>query len=302
MNQPSRLYTLAYSCLIFLTGCKVYYTTSDVDSNLKSTVNQVNTTLSKLQSQVSELEKQYREIPCEEKSEVFRKADGMMQEIDGEMLSLEKLKQTVNDDYKSFTQYTQGKSRIESGTEEWKKLKTTKSNMKTNLEAIQNQGNTVVAEAQQFNAYVNASVIPSVQVCEVKSYTSQFEKAVSTLGASLQIAQSDLKKYDSQIARITEHFGATALATCNQLTALSKQIRTDINAMEPIHQQTQRILSDFKTKTKGLQRIYSCNANWALVAETETAINKQEQNFNTYRQSITAATVSIQQLVNSLQK
>ena len=302
MNRTTLPCSFFFSCFIFLTGCKVYYTTSDVDSNLKSTVNQVNTTLSKLQSQVSELEQQYREIPCEEKSEVFRKADGMMHEIDGEMLSLEKLKQTVYNDYKSFTQYTQGKNRIESGTEEWKKLKTTKGTMKTNLEAIQNQGNTVVAEAQKFNAYVNASVIPSVQVCDVKSYTSQFEKAVSTLGASLQIAQGDLKKYDSQIARITEQFGATAVATCNQLAELAKQIRIDIDAMQPIHQNTQRILTDFKTKTKGLQRIYSCNANWHLVAETETAIGKQEQDFNTHRQSIITATVTIQQLVNSLQK
>ena len=302
MNRASLLPACAFCCVIYLTGCKVYYTTSDVDANLKSTVNQVNTTLSDLQSQVSALEKQYREIPCEQKSEVFRKADGMMHQLDDEMHSLEKLKQTVNNDYKSFRQYTQGKSRIESGTQEWKMLKTTKAGMKTNLEALQKQGNSVVDEAQKFNAFVNTSVAPSVQVCEVKSYTSQFEKAVSTLGTNLRIAQGDLKKYDSQITRVTEQFGSTSAATCSQLTALAKQIRIDIDAMEPIHQRTQRILSDFKTKTKGLQRIYSCNANWRLVAETEAAIAKQEQDFNTHRQSITAAAASIQQLVNSLQR
>ena len=226
----------------------------------------------------------------------------MMHELDAEMRSLEELKQTVNNDYKSFTQYTQGKSRIESGTEEWKKLKSTKTGMKTNLEAIQNQGNAVVDEAQKFNAYVNANVVPSVQVCEVKSYTSQFEKAVSDLGTNLRNAQNDLKKYDSQITLITMQFGSTSPETCSQLTALAKQIRNDIDAMDPIHQRTQRILTDFKTKTKGLQRIYSCNPNWRLVAETEAAISKQEQDFNVHRQSITAATASIQQLVNSLQE
>ena len=302
MNRYQRLSACAFSGLTLLTGCKVYYTTSDVDANLKSTVNQVNTTLSDLQSQVSALEKQYREIPCEPKSEVFQKADGMMHDLDGEMRSLEKLKQTVNNDYKSFTQYTQGKSRIESGTQEWKMLKTTKAGMKTNLEALQKQGNSVVDEAQKFNAFVNTSVAPSVQVCEVKSYTSQFEKAVTTLGTNLRIAQGDLKQYDSQITRVTEQFGSTSAATCNQLTALAKQIRIDIDAMEPIHLQTQRILTDFKTKTKGLERIYSCNENWRLVAETESAISKQEQDFNTHRESIKAATTSIQQLVNSLEE
>jgi len=302
MNRASLLPACAFCCVIYLTGCKVYYTTSDVDANLKSTVNQVNTTLSDLQSQVSALEKQYREIPCEQKSEVFRKADGMMHQLDDEMHSLEKLKQTVNSDYKSFTHYTQGKSRIESGTEEWKKLKSTKTGMKSNLEAIESQGNTVVEEAKKFNAFVNANVIPSVQVCEVKSYTSQFEKAVSDLSTNLRNAQNDLKKYDSQITLITEQFGSTSAATCNQLTALAKQIRIDIDAMEPVHLQTQRILTDFKTKTKGLERIYSCNENWRLVAETESAISKQEQDFNTHRESIRAATTTIQQLVNSLQE
>jgi len=302
MNRTKLLPACVFSGITLLSGCKVYYTTSDVDANLKSTVDQVNTTLSNLQSQVAELEKQYREIPCEQKSEVFLKADGMVHELDGEMRSLEQLKQTVNNDYKFFAQYTQGKSRIESGTEDWKKLKETKAAMKNNLDALQNQGNTVVDEAQKFNAFVHAQVVPTVQVCEVKSYTSQFEKAVSTLGANLQIAQSDLKKYDSQIASITEQFGATAAATCNQLAELAKQIRIDIDAMQPIHRNTQRILTDFKVKTKGLQRIYSCNANWRLVAETEAAIGKQEQDFNAHSKSITAAAASIQELVNSLQR
>lgn len=302
MNRATILPACVFSGITLLTGCKVYYTTSDVDANLKSTVDKVNTTLSNLQSQVAELEKQYREIPCEQKSEVFLKADGMVHELDGEMRSLEQLKQTVNNDYKFFAQYTQGKSRIESGTEEWKKLKETKAAMKNNLDALQNQGNTVVDEAQKFNAFVHAQVVPTVQVCEVKSYTSQFEKAVSTLGSNLQIAQSDLKKYDSQIASIKEQFGATAAATCNQLAELAKQIRIDIDAMQPIHRNTQRILTDFKVKTKGLQRIYSCSANWRLVAETEAAIGKQEQDFNAHSQSITAAAASIQQLVNSLQR
>ena len=302
MNRATILPACVFSGITLLTGCKVYYTTSDVDANLKSTVDKVNTTLSNLQSQVAELEKQYREIPCEQKSEVILKADGMVHELDGEMRSLEQLKQTVNNDYKFFAQYTKGKSRIESGTEEWKKLKETKAAMKNNLDALQNQGNTVVDEAQKFNAFVHAQVVPTVQVCEVKSYTSQFEKAVSTLGSNLQIAQSDLKKYDSQIASIKEQFGATAAATCNQLAELAKQIRIDIDAMQPIHRNTQRILTEFKVKTKGLQRIYSCNANWRLVAETEAAIGKQEQDFNAHSQSITAAAASIQQLVNSLQR
>ncbi len=302
MKKSTTLLPALVISLCTFTGCKVYYTTSEVNKNLKSTVDQVNTTLAQFNRQVADMEKEYRAIPCEKKTEVFHTADNMLRELDHDMESLEKLQQTVNNDFKSFTQYTQGKGKIESGTEEWKKLKQTKAAMKTNVEALQNQGNMVVDEAQKFNTYVNANVVPSVQVCDVKSYTEQFEKAVSTLGTGLHIAQSDLKKYDSQIALITAQYGATAAATCAQLTTLAKQTHTEINAMEPIHKNAQRILTDFKTKTKGLQRIYSCNENWHLVAETESAIHREEQGFNAHRQAITLATATIQQLVNSLQK
>jgi hypothetical protein len=297
--------TLLPALVIYLytfTGCKVYYTTSDVNTNLKSTVDQVNSTLASLNKQVAEMEKEYRSIPCEKKSDAFHAADRMLLDLDSDMQSLEQLHQTVNNDYKAFAQYTQGKSKIESGTEEWSKLKVTKQSMKTNLEELQNRGNETVAQAEKFNAFVNASVIPTVQLCEVKSYTTQFEKAVAGLAQNLQTAQSDLKKYDADIARITGMYGSTHASTCNQLSDLSKKIHSEISAMDPIHRNTQRILNDFKTKTKGLERIYSCNSNWHLVSDTESAIHKQEQDFNTHKLSITSAANTIQQLVTSLQK
>lgn len=289
-------------CLSIFNGCTVYYTTSEVSNKLKSTVDQVNTNLGQFSRQVSDMEKEYRTLPCDQKSEAFHVADNLLRDLNGDMLALEQLHETVNNDYTSFTQYTKGKSKIESGTEEWKKLKQTKAAMKCNVEALQNKGNSVVDEAKKFNTYVNVHVIPTVQVCEVKSYTSEFDKAITILGSSLQTARTDLRRYDADIASITAQFGTTATTTCNKLTTLAKEIRTDIDAMDPIHRNAQRILTDFKTKTKGLERIYSCNENWHLVAETETAIHMEEQDFQSHQQAIATATQSIQQLVNTLQK
>jgi outer membrane murein-binding lipoprotein Lpp len=96
--KSSFTHAVATIVLITLSGCKVYYSTADVDTKLKANVQEVNSTLTSLQSQVKELEKQYNEIPCDKKSESFLRADGMKHQLDNQMRSLEQMKQTVNND------------------------------------------------------------------------------------------------------------------------------------------------------------------------------------------------------------
>jgi hypothetical protein len=302
MNRYHRLSAFAFCCLISLTGCKVYYTTSDVDSNLKSTVNEVNTTLTNLQAQVAELEKQYRDIPCEQKSDAFKQADGMMRDLDGDMRELEQMKQTVNNDYHLFKAYTHGKSRIESGTEEWSQLKQTKARMKESFEALQQQGNSVVAEATFFNTYVNTNIVSKLEVCEVKTYTKQFETALATLNTNLQSAKKEAGQYEAAVSRASANYGATAAPTFNQLQEHVQNIKSKLREMDPVQRTAQRILTEFKTKTSGIERIYSCNSNWPLVSETERAIREQEQLFQAIKASIAHETISIEQLIAGLEK
>ncbi len=302
MYRTILLCAFAYSCLISLTGCKVYYTTSDVDSNLKSTVDQVNTTLTTLKAQVVELEKGYRDIPCEQKSDALKQADGMMRELDGEMRGLEQMKQTVNNDYQQFRAYTHGKSRIESGTEEWSQLKQTKAKMKENFEALQKQGNAVVAEATAFNTFVNTNILSKLEVCEVKTYTKQFETALATLNTNLQSAKKEAVQYEAEVNRASSQYGATAAPTFNQLQEHVRNIQSKLREMDPIHRNAQRILTEFKTKTSGIERIYSCNSNWPLVSETDKAIREQEQLFQAIKASIAQESSAIEQLITGLGK
>jgi hypothetical protein len=280
----------------------VYYTTSDVDSNLKSTVEQVNTTLTTLKAQVAELEKGYRDIPCEQKSDAFKQADGMMRELEGEMRGLEQMKQTVNNDYQQFRAYTHGKSRIESGTEEWSQLKQTKAKMKESFETLQQQGNSVVAEATAFNTYVNTNIVSKLEVCEVKTYTKQFETALATLNTNLQSAKKEAVQYEAEVNRASAQYGATAAPTFNRVNEHVRNIQSKLREMDPVQRNAQRILTEFKTKTSGIERIYSCNSNWPLVSETEKAIREQEQLFQAIKASIAHESSAIAQLIAGLGK
>lgn len=302
MNRVQLLSACACGSLLFLTGCKVYYTTSDVDSNLKSTVEQVNTTLTTLKAQVAELEKGYRDIPCEQKSDAFKQADGMMRELEGEMRGLEQMKQTVNNDYQQFRAYTHGKSRIESGTEEWSQLKQTKAKMKESFETLQQQGNSVVAEATAFNTYVNTNIVSKLEVCEVKTYTKQFETALATLNTNLQSAKKEAVQYEAEVNRASAQYGATAAPTFNRVNEHVRNIQSKLREMDPVQRNAQRILTEFKTKTSGIERIYSCNSNWPLVSETEKAIREQEQLFQAIKASIAQESSAIAQLIAGLGK
>ena len=302
MNRVQLLSACACGSFLFLTGCKVYYTTSEVDSNLKSTVDQVNTTLITLKAQVAELEKGYRDIPCEQKSDALKQADGMMRELDGEMRGLEQMKQTVNNDYQQFRAYTHGKNRIESGTEEWSQLKQTKAKMKESFEALQQQGNSVVAEATAFNTYVNTNIVSKLEVCEVKTYTKQFETALATLNTNLQSAKKEAVQYEAEVNRASAQYGATAAPTFNRVNEHVRNIQTKLREMDPVQRNAQRILTEFKTKTSGIERIYSCNSNWPLVSETEKAIREQEQLFQAIKASIAHESSAIAQLIAGLGK
>jgi hypothetical protein len=269
---------------------------------LKSTVDQVNTTLTALKAQVAELEKQYRDIPCEPKSDAFKQADGMMRELDGDMRELEQMRQTVNNDYHLFKAYTHDKSRIESGTEEWSQLKQTKARMKESFEALQTQGNSVVAEATAFNTYVNTNIVSKLEVCDVKTYTKQFEAALATLNSNLQSAEKEAIQYEAEVNRASAQYGATAAPTFNQVNEHVRNIQSKLREMDPIQRNAQRILTEFKTKTSGIERIYSCNSNWPLVSETERSIREQEQLFQAIKAPIDHESSAIEQLITKLGK
>ena len=302
MNQQSVFHVIACLSVLAFSGCRVYYSTTDVDTKLKANVQEVNSTLASLQSQVKEFEKQYNEIPCDKKSESFLRADGMKHQLDNQMRSLEQMKQTVNNDYQQFRAYTHGKNRIESGTEEWSQLKQTKARMKENFEALQQQGNAVVAEATAFNTYVNTNIASKLEVCEVKTYTNQFETALATLNTNLQSAKKEAVQYEAEVNRASAQYGATAGSTFNQLQEHVRNIQSKLREMDSIQRNTQRILTDFKTKTSGIERIYSCNSNWLLVSETERAIREQEQLFQAVKASIAQESSAIEQLIAGLGK
>jgi hypothetical protein len=294
--------TLISSSLIALslTSCSVYYTTTEVDSSLKSTVDQVNATIQKLDGQVATMEKEFLEIQCDQKSPDFVKAYEMLSGIDAEMKAIGEQRLYVNQIYVQFKDYTKGKDKIQSGTPEWDKVKDAKGALKSTLENIQNEGNAVVENATAFNAFVTKSIVPTIQLCDVAQYTAQFEKAISDLTANQKEVGNQLTQCQKQVAELIAKYSTTKPALCKELSTDLQKINTEVTQISRIKMNLQMAVNSFKTNTQGKTKIYSCSADWKVVTDAETAVNAQQKEANALQQSIQTTATHLQTVVQAL--
>ena len=294
--------TLILSSLIALslTSCSLYYTTSEVDSSLHSTVLQVNIATKKLDEQVSTMVNEYHEIHCDQKSPEFIQADQMLSAIVTEIKAIDEKRKSVNEIYYEFTEYTKGKDKIQSGTPEWEKVKDAKDALKSTLENIQNDGNAVVENATAFNAFVTKSIVPTIQLCDVAQYTAQFEKAISDLTVNQKEVGNQLTQYQKQVAELIAKYSTTKPALCKELSNDLQKINTDVTQISRIKMNLQMAVSAFKTGTQGKTKIYSCSNDWKVVTDAETAVKAQQKEANALQQSIQTTATHLQSVVQAL--
>lgn len=283
-----------------LNSCTVYYTTSEVDSSLKSTVDQVNESIKKLSRQVADMEKTYYEIQCDQKSATFVQADQMVKGIDSELKLIEVKKGNVNQIYSEFKAYTKGKDKIQSGTSEWDKVKTAKDELKRTLDEIQKEGDILVSKGTTFNEFVNKSLVPTIQLCDVPTYTAQFEKAIADLTSNQKKVGEELAQYQKQVTELISKYSTSKPALCKELSADLQKINTDVTQISRIKLNLQMAVNAFKTNTQGKTKIYSCSSDWKVVSEAEAAVNAQQKEANALQQSIQTTATHLQSVVIAL--
>lgn len=285
---------------ISLSSCTVYYTTSEVNSSLKTTVDQVIGTVSDLDTKILKAELEYQSIHCDQKSNAMNQADQMLDDIDFQRTQLDDKSKQVVEIYYDFAQYTKGKEKIQSGTPEWDKMKETKESMKSLLAVIQSEGNSIVKKTNELNVFVTKNIIPSIQLCDVAQYTAQFEKAISDLGLNQKEVGNQLSQFQKQVTELVAKYSATKPALCKELSADLQKINTDVTQISRIKMNLQLAVNAFKTSTEGKTKIYSCSSDWKVVTDTEAAVATQQKEANALQQSIQTTATHLQSVVQAL--
>jgi hypothetical protein len=283
-------------------GCTVYYTTQEVDSNLKSTVDNVNANISKAIVQATAIKSEYNQISCDERTPAMMTADQMLLDLDFQMTQIESRQNKLALEYFKFTEYTKGKDKIQSGTEEWKQVKQTKANIKGILNELEILSKSYSKTANEFSAYVTNSVVPSVQMCDVAVYTSQFEEALKSLNKSQNEAKDGLKNYEETIAAVNHQYSKTHSQKCDLLFSHLSLIKSNVNQITLVKQNMQKAIDTFKTNTKGIQKLYSCNSKWIYVTDAENAVAQQKKDFEEINKIIQTNSTQIQTIIDSLKE
>lgn len=286
--------------VLSVTSCSVYYTTSQVDQSLKSSINQANNGLNQLENQVLNLESKYNEIHCDTKPESLKESDKLMSDLRSEMSQINALKATLNQEYVSFQDYTRGKDRIVSGTPEFEKMKVTRNNIKSNMETLQSKGQAAVKKAQTLSDYVSKNVVPNIQMVDVASYKSKFEQSLSELSNSEQTFYQELKKYDGEFNLIVAKFQSTHPNQCASLKSDLQKLNDQQKNIEGVKMDLSATLKTFQDQTRGMKTISSCSNQWPLVATADQSIAASQTKLNVIQNEIRNISGRIQSTLNSM--
>jgi len=299
MKIINRLLLLAITCLLF-SSCTVYYTTSQVDQSLKSSINQANNSLNQLENQMLNLQSQYNGIQCDTKPEAMKQSDVMYATLQSDMAKVNQLKAQLNQEYANFQKYTQGKDKIVSGTPEYTQLKETRENIKNKMGDLQAKGQSTVKQAQSFSDFVSKNVIPNIQMVDVAAYKSKFEQSIAGLSNSEQSFSQELKKYDDQMNQVVAKFQNTHANQCNALKSDFLKLNDYQKNIGIVKADLQTTLNTFQTQTRGMKTISSCSNQWPLVAAADQSIASSQTKLNAIQSDIQSTSSRIESTLRSL--
>lgn len=279
-----------------LESCVVstYYPTAKVDEELRNTCNQAVNGLSQLENQLNQLEMKYHEIQCDKKPDPMVKADSIFVGLEVQMNEIQQLKGSLNHEYENFRNYTNGKSKIVSGTPEFKQLKITRKAVKSKVKTLQEKGNALVKNAEVFTNYTTHSLVPMIQVCKVEDFKKQIQTSINQTVAAKQkfIEQADV--YSAQIAGYIDlHQNKKpdkCIAIQNEMQHLLS-MQVDINH---VAENLQLAYNQFDKSSAGKVDINSCSNLWVYVVDAENAIKTENDRFRTIEAEIQKSIAQLQ--------
>ena len=277
---------LSFSVVFLLsTSCKVYYSTSDIDQQLKASFEPLYANTQSFTKQLTDLHAKMAGLNCNENEEPFRTANNLMKEVDASTSGLVQLEQQVNQEYVQFAQYTKGKTQIVSGTAEWKQFKQTKKNLKDLVAQIESENKKAVEKATSLNEYM---------------YSSKFKQAMDTLGKLRGYMDGNFRRYEMQVANIVRKFNATQTEKCTQLNNDMNAMIAERERLVNIAKAMKAASDQFNASTAGKQKIYSCSKDWEIVLQAEKEMSARQKELIDMQQRIQVLVNHMQSVINTM--
>ena len=281
-------------------SCTIYYPTSEIDAQLKSNVQSLNSNFSTITGEFTKMKTEYHKLDCIGNKDPYLTAEQLISSMENDIEIMDKIKNEIISEYGNFSRYTKGKAKIESGTIEWKKLKTTKKKFKTDLKQIQKQGDVLSKKGTEFNSFAAEQLMPKINYYVVADYTNKCKQAIEQIERNKMSLGKSINENEQKVKPMLSKFANSHPEQTGIIRKEFAKIRKELGSIDQIHAEFNDITNSFEKKTRGKDKIYNCSQEWSLVELVENGISRTQNNLKQVEQRIRSSSNSIELLMNEL--
>lgn len=275
-----KIFVLLCPFCLLISSCTFYYTTAEIDTNLKSTLGEAETANNKAKEQINAVFKSYEEIPCDKKSNPYQQAENLKLEVNSKMTSVNQHVAAMQAIYGDFKMYTEGKNKITSKSHEWEKVKKTKELLKIEADELQKEFQVLVEVSNKFTSHVQNEIINKTEFCLLANTIKELDNATSTIRKSAADYRSSAQAYDKQIQDLNIKFSSKYPKEIEKLNASTTEIRELSNEINLVIASLDKSSHKFKTATKGIEKLYSCDPKWETIKQLKKETSDASERLN----------------------
>ena len=284
--------------LALTSGCKLVYTTSEIQQNLKQTADQFGKNTTKVRKEFQLFTAEYQSFQCESSKSPYTEAERKMVHLNASIKELESINSSVQKEYLDFLNYSKGKKQLTSGTEEWDKLKSTKKLYKSSISVYEDKSELLQKEAAVFQTFVTNTVSPTLKKCDIPSYTKKAKDELLKSEKNALNAKEEIRKYEGQVTMFILNNQLNKAEMCGLVQKEWLIIKDQEPLLAQVMVKLSTLINKFIADTQGKTVIVSCAPDWKVVEKFESDIQKLQSEVNEINTKIKQRTANINALIN----
>lgn len=293
------VYFIYATCILF-PSCTFYYTTAEIDQNIKTTVQSAESATNKSTEQINNAFKTYNEIPCEKNTNTYVIAESIKADVNSKMASVNQHVSAMRALYNDFESYTTGKDKITSKSQEWEKVKITKEALEIETKALEKEFKELSVASNTFTTHVQNEIINKIELCVVANIMTELDAGISNLRTSAATFRSSAQAYDKEIQNLSAKFSGKFPKEIEKLNASITEVRALSNEINLIIASVDKSAYKFKTACKGIDKIYSCDPKWTTINQLKQETSEASKRLNDIEKKTNQIIENNQALVLSL--
>ncbi len=280
-----------------LSGCVFYYKTAQIDDQLKSNITQANANYNQLSTEVNDIKMEIFRMNCSESYPIIERGNIKLQALENSANNLNTINSKITKEYENFKSYTSGQDQIASNTVEWKKLKSTKKNVKKEIKNYEKEAQNTVKLADVFQRFLTDSIMTNVSYFDLANHKEKYRTSMSSLKRQLLMYTDEMKRLESEVTKIIE---VKSIAFPELSTLLQEELNTtkqNYSKLSIIIGTAQDAWSRFNSRTAYKDRIYSCSVDWSIITQLESELSDFQRELSETQNAINANNLKIQELI-----